>query len=438
MATVIGIVVLVVGLLVSIALHEVGHMVPAKKFGVRVSQYFVGFGPTLWSRHGKETEYGVKAIPLGGYVRLIGMIPPADKVKPVKVKGWAGRTIADAREAAVEEIHEGEDHRAFYHLTWWRKVIVMAGGPLVNLVLAVLLFTATLSFIGAPTSTLTVDSVVPCVPAAGAVECSADDPESPAAAAGLEAGDTITAVDGTDVETWDEATAIIGASAGETIDVDVVRDGETVTLDVTPEERERVVYDDAGQPVTDDAGNPVTETVGYMGMYSEVQTQRQPLTAGAELTWDYLGQTIQVIVTLPEHLYHTTRAAFGLEDRDASSVIGVVGVGQVAGEIASADVEGYGLKHKVGDMMMLLGGLNLALFAFNMIPLVPLDGGHIASALWQAIKNGWARVRGLAKPAPVDVARMMPFAYAMFGFLMLMGVILIYADIVAPVTVAGS
>ncbi|MDE0573398.1 site-2 protease family protein [Demequina sp. B12] len=435
MATVIGVVVLIVGLLVSIALHEVGHMVPAKKFGVRVSEYFVGFGPTLWSRQGKETEYGLKAIPLGGYVKLVGMIPPEDRVKPVKVKGWPGRLIADARDVAVEDIQPGEDHRAFYHLAWWKKVIVMAGGPFVNLALAIVMFTLTLSLIGAPTTTLTVDEVVPCVPAQGSVECSSGDPASPAVEAGLQPGDTIVAVDGEDVTEWDQATAIIADAAGETIPVVVDRNGETVTLDVSPAERERTATDSNGQPLTDSDGNPQTEVVGYMGMYSDVQVLQQPLTAGTVLAWDYLGQTMKVIATLPEQLYHTTRAAFGLEERDASSVIGVVGVGQVAGEIASADVEGYGIVQKIGDMLMLLGGLNLALFAFNMIPLVPLDGGHIASALWQAIKNGWARVRGLAKPAPVDVARMMPFAYGMFGFLMLMGVILIYADIVAPVSV---
>ena len=114
--------------------------------------------------------------------------------------------------------------------------------------------------------------------------------------------------------------------------------------------------------------------------------------------------------------------------------MGVVGVGRTAGEIASAEVEGYGVPEKLADMLMLLGGLNLALFVFNMIPLVPLDGGHIASAVWQAIKNATARVRGAAKPHPVDVARMMPLAYGVFGALMVMTVVLVYADIVAPVT----
>src|SRR5690554_2922032 len=194
MDTIIGIVVLVVGLLVSIALHEVGHMVPAKRFGVRVSEYFVGFGPTLWSRKRGETEYGIKAIPLGGFVRLVKMVPPAERVKPVRGPRWAVSLIADAREASVEEIEPGEDHRAFYHLSWWRKIIVMFGGPVVNLILAVLLFTVVLSTVGTPTASLTVGAVVPCVPAAGSAECAPGDPVSPAAAAGMEAGDTITAV----------------------------------------------------------------------------------------------------------------------------------------------------------------------------------------------------------------------------------------------------
>src|SRR6478735_3976309 len=104
MLQLLGVVIFFVGLLVSIGLHEVGHMLPAKKFGVRVSEYFVGFGPTLWSRKGKETEYGVKAIPLGGYVKLVGMIPPEDAVKPVRGHGRVASIIADARSAAVDEM----------------------------------------------------------------------------------------------------------------------------------------------------------------------------------------------------------------------------------------------------------------------------------------------------------------------------------------------
>ncbi|MDN4473594.1 M50 family metallopeptidase [Demequina zhanjiangensis] len=432
----IGVLVLVVGLLVSIALHELGHMIPAKRFGVLVSEYFVGFGPRLWSRRRGETEYGIKAIPLGGYVRLVGMVPPASAVKPVRIGGWAGRLIEDTRAQAEEEIPAGQDHRAFYHLTWWRKAIVMLGGPLVNLVLAILIFTAVLSFVGLPTQTLQVASVVQCVPAAGTSECTADDPAAPAAAAGIEAGDVFVSADGVALDEWTDLTAYVASHPGEEIALVVDRGGELVDLTVTPASRTVYAADDEGEPLLDAAGEPVTEEIGYLGVYSLTEAQQQPVWSGAELTWQYLGQTMGVIIDLPAQVYHVGRAAVGLEERTADSVIGVVGVGRISGEIASADVDGYSMGERMADMLMLLGGLNLALFAFNMIPLVPLDGGHVASALWQGIKNGWARLRGAARPRPVDVARMMPVAYGVFALLLVMGAVLVYADIVAPVTIA--
>lgn len=421
MATLVGILVLVVGLLVSIALHEIGHMVPAKKFGVRVSEYFVGFGPTLFSRRGRDTEYGVKAIPLGGYVRLVGMIPPEDRVKPVRVRGWAARVIADTRAAAVEEIQPGEEHRAFYQLAWWKKVIVMAGGPLVNLVLAVVIFTVVLTAIGAPAASLTLHSTAPCTPASGADECVEGDPISPAEDAGFVAGDTITAVDGQVVSDWSHASDLIAASPGRSIVIDIDRDGQAMALSVTPAPREVVAEDGS------------VTTVGYLGVYSLVTTQRQSPVAGLVMTGEYLGLTARAVATLPVHVWQVTRAAVGLEERSPEGIMGVIGVGRVAGEISSAQVEGYTMVERMGDLLMLLGALNLALFAFNMIPLVPLDGGHIASALWQGLKNRLARLRGTAPAAPVDVARMMPLAYAVFALLLVMGGILIYADIVAPV-----
>ncbi|WP_430867094.1 M50 family metallopeptidase [Demequina aurantiaca] len=435
MLQVVGILVLLVGLLISIGLHEMGHMIPAKKFGVRVSQYFVGFGPTLWSKQGKETEYGIKAIPLGGYVKLVGMIPPEEAVRPLKVKGRIAELIGDSRAASTEEVLPGEDYRAFYHLAWWKKVIVMFGGPFVNLILALLLFSAVLVGIGTPTATLTVNETVQCVPAVGSAQCEPGDPLSPAAAAGLEPGDQITAIDGLAVTEWPELTEYVAAHPGDTMPLEVIRDGQTETLTVTPTPRERAVTDADGAVVLDDAGAIETETVGYLGVAPEVENVPQGIGAGAALTWDYLGKTFNVVFHLPQNLYHVTLATLGQEDRSTESVIGVVGVGRIASDVASADVEGYGLTEKIADMLMLLGGLNLALFVFNMIPLVPLDGGHIASAIWQAIKNGWARVRSLPKPRPVDVARMMPLAYGVFGLLLVMGVILIVADIVAPVSI---
>jgi membrane-associated protease RseP (regulator of RpoE activity) len=418
MLQVLGIVIFVVGLLVSIGLHELGHMVPAKKFGVRVSQYFVGFGPTLWSRQGKETEYGVKAIPLGGFVRLVGMIPPEEAVEPVKMRGRIGEIIADARSASVDEVLEGEDYRAFYHLTWWRKVIVMFGGPFVNLVLAVLLFTIVQVGVGLPTANHTVSQVATCVPAEPSAACTPTDPASPASIAGLQEGDTITAIDDQPVASWADLTAALAAKPGQTVTIIVDRKGEALALTTT-----LASVDSQGA------------TIGYLGLIPGTDLVPQGPLSGVETTWEYTGAVFKTIATLPVQIYHTTRAMLGMEERNTASVMGIVGVGRISGDIVSANVEGYGAKLKMADMLNLLAGLNLALFAFNMIPLVPLDGGHIASALWQGIKNGWARLRRLPKPRYVDVARMMPLAYGVFGVLIIMGAILVIADIVAPVSI---
>jgi len=425
MLSALGIAFLVVGLVISIALHEVGHLFPAKRFGVKVTEYFVGFGPTVWSRKRGETEYGVKAIPLGGYVRLVGMVPPSSAVKPLRVRGWMRDLIEDARAASEAEIGD-DDARAFYHLAWWRKVIVMSGGPVVNLIIAVFLFTVVLSGIGVPTQTLTVSDTVACIPATGTSECAVGDPASPATIAGLQAGDTFVSVDGTELDSWSDLTTYVAARPGVLIDVVVDRDGALVHLALTPAARERATADDAS----------VTETVGYMGVYSAEARERQPLMTGVTLTGDYMGQTFAVVARLPQELWHVSLAAVGLEERSNTSVMGLVGVGRAAGDVASSDVSGVSLLDKFQQELLLLAGLNLALFVFNTIPLVPLDGGHIASAIWQAIKNGWARSRNAARPAPVDVARMMPVAYGVFGILILMTIVLVYADIVAPVSVA--
>src|SRR6478609_11800155 len=235
MAYLVGVLIVVVVLALSIGLHEVGHMVPAKKFGVRVSQYMVGFGPTLWSRTKGETEYGVKAIPLGGYVRLVGMYPPA----PPGAKqsdGFFGRMVQDAREMSAEEILPGQEPRAFYNLSVPKKVVVMFGGPFMNLVIAFVLMTVVLVGIGSPQATTTVGLVPQCVTPASApadYECTADDPLTPAAEAGLEPGDTIVSFDGEPVTSWDSLVGKVTGAAGETVPVVVERDGERTTLEIT-------------------------------------------------------------------------------------------------------------------------------------------------------------------------------------------------------------
>jgi len=434
MAYFVGVLVMVVGLLVSIALHEVGHMVPAKKFGVRVSQYMVGFGPTLWSRTKGETEYGVKAIPLGGYVRLVGMYPTPDAVGNPAVRNWFGRVAQDAREASGEEIRPGEDHRAFYRLSAPKKLVVMLGGPVMNLVIAVVLLGVVLVGIGIPTATSTVSAVTPCVPAAGSQECAPADPKSPAVAAGFEAGDAITSFDGVAVDSWVQLSGLTRGSGGKTVQVVVERRGVAQTLTVSPALLERPVVDANGAAVVAADGTTRTEPVGYLGIGPEFALQRQPVSAIPEAVGAAVVGTAAVVVALPARVVDVAQSAFGSQARSQDSIIGPVGIGRIAGEVAADGGGDFGLTGQILTMLSLLASLNIALFVFNLIPLLPLDGGHVAGALWEGARRQVAKVRGLPRPRPVDVARMMPLAYGVFLLLTGVGVLLIYADIVRPVT----
>src|SRR5690349_8791798 len=177
-----GVVIFAVAILASIGLHELGHMIPAKKFGGKVTQYFIGFGPTVWSKQIGETEYGVKAVPLGGYVKIVGMLPPAateladtvevdaDGNQVVKVRksntGMFTQLISDARAAEWEHVKPEDTDRLFYKLPWWKKVVVMAGGPSVNIAIAFLIFAgifATYGNAGDPTVETTVQEVQGCI-----------------------------------------------------------------------------------------------------------------------------------------------------------------------------------------------------------------------------------------------------------------------------------
>ncbi len=434
MAYVIGVLVLVLGVLVSIALHEVGHMVPAKRFGVRVSQYMVGFGPTLWSRTRGEPEYGIKAIPAGGYVRLIGMYPTPEAVGSPPVRGFFSRMAADAREASAEEILPGQDHRAFYRLSTPKKLVVMLGGPVMNLVIAVVLLAVTFVGIGTPASSTTLASVSACVLPADstATECTDSDPAAPGAAAGLLPGDTVVSYDGVAIDSWDELSGLIRGSADEAVPIVVERDGEQVALTVTPVVADRPVVDDDGQVVTDDAGATVTSSVGFLGISPGTELQRQPVSEVLTVTGDAVWQTVKAVVTLPANIGSVAQAAFGGQ-RDDTGVLGPVGIARLAGSVASTDTPGVGIAERVASILSLLASLNIALFVFNLVPLVPLDGGHIAAALWEGIKRQVARLRKLPRPRPADAARLQPLALAVFVLLGGVGVLLAYADIVNPV-----
>ncbi len=438
MAYLVGVLIIFVGVLLSIGLHELGHLVPAKKFGVRVPQYMVGFGPTLWSFKRGETEYGIKAIPLGGYVRLVGMYAPGDPRRDQR-KGRLAEFVQSARDASAEEILPGEEHRAFYNLSTPKKLVVMFGGPFVNLVIAFVLFVAIFTTFGIQQPTSTLGSVSQCVlPATAPADatCADDSAPAPAAAAGLLPGDTITQWDGHEITSWEQLTQLIGKSGERTVAITFIRGSETLTTQATPIVEKRPIYDDMGRLVTDATGEMVLADKGFMGMGSLVERRPVPLADSVEYFGQQLKMTGQIIVRLPQRLVDVAQAAFGTAERDPNSVVGLVGIGRFAGELASQDT-GSGVAETAASLALLVASLNLALFAFNMIPLPPLDGGHIASALYEGARRQVARVRGRGNTGPADTARLLPVAYVMFFVLTGMGLLLIYADIVNPIRLFG-
>lgn len=428
MAYVVGVVVIVVGVLVSIALHEVGHMVPAKKFGVRVSQYMVGFGPTIWSKTKGETEYGLKWIPLGGYVRLVGMYPTDEAVDAKKPTTWWGRMAAEARGASAEEIPPGEDHRAFYRLSVPKKLVVMFGGPTMNLVLAMVLMGIAMVGIGLPTQTTTLSAVEACVKTAAQATCPDDAAPSPAKAAGLQPGDTIVAWVGHEVDSWADLSSAIRASSG-SVQVVVERDGQQMTLPVVVEEVSR----DADGYVVAAGSSAAVTTTGYVGIGPTERVQRQPVwevpTTVGNMAWQVGG----IVVRLPQQVWSVADRTVHGEDRGAESVLSIVGLGRIAGETTSVEGNGINTSDRVWMLLQIIAALNVSLFVFNLIPLPPLDGGHIAAALWEGARRQVSRLRGTVRTRPADSARLVPVGYAVFALFAIMGVLLIWADLVNPV-----
>ncbi len=435
MLELIGILLFALLIAASIALHELGHLIPAKKFGVKVTQYMIGFGPTLWSKVKGETQYGFKAVPLGGYIRMVGMLPPGpDGMSREMSTGRFGAMISDARRQSVMEIEPGEESRAFYLLPVRKRVIIMLGGPFMNLLLAFILFGIVLVGIGIPAPSLQVRNVAECTPASAAAatvplpsgQCPTGTVPSPAVVAGIEPGDTIIAIDGNPAVDWNETTTWIRAHAGAVATFTVERDGQQLNLPVTIATAER--------PVIDDQGNPTDEvvTAGYVGLGPEYAWVAQPWSAVPAYMWDITVRSVEALVTLPVKLYDlVSNTLIGGEDRSMDSPVSVVGVSRLGGDIAALDEP---LTAKVATFLGLAASLNLFLFLFNLLPILPLDGGHVASALYEAIRRKIAHVRGRPDPGPVDTARLLPVAYVVAGALLLMGVIVIWADLVKPIS----
>jgi membrane-associated protease RseP (regulator of RpoE activity) len=451
--TVLGIVAFAAGLLFSIAFHEYGHFFWARKFGMRVPQFMVGFGPTVFSRTRGETEYGVKAVPLGGYIRIIGMIPPAEENESTRATRMRS-FIAEVRGAALDDVRPGDEGRVFYAKPWWQRVIVMFAGPFHNLVLAVLLFTVLLTVVGTSVLTTTVRTVPACVlPATAAVQtqsgtdpctvpidpagqtCEAGTPgcalpqQSPAAAAGLRPGDTIVAIDGqsldpTAYDSWLTVQEAIRTSPGQPLDLTIERAGARQQVTVTP--IANTVYAD---PTDATEG---TTTAGYLGVSPSGALARQDLADVPAYFGTVVTHAVERLVEIPERIPQLFRAAFLGEERDPNGPIGVVGVGRISGEVFS--IPELTTLEKVSTFLQLLASINLVLFLFNLLPIYPLDGGHVAGALYEKVRAVVARLRGRPDPGPFDIARLMPVAYVVAGLFVVLSGLLLIADIVNPIT----
>ncbi|WP_370248723.1 RIP metalloprotease [Nocardioides sp.] len=445
-----GVVVFVLAILISIGLHEFGHLIPAKRFGGRVTQYFIGFGPTLWSRQRGETEYGIKAIPLGGYVKIVGMLPPAPAEVDAPVgpdgrpitrmrdtsTGLFTQLVSDARAAEWEIVRPEDEDRLFYRMAWWKKVIVMAGGPTVNLLIAFFLFWGLFAFYGQQSVEVAegppvVDEVSACVipydAAAPERACTDADPPSPAARAGLEPGDVITAFNGTPVTSWEQLRELIRGNADGSAVIDYERDGRplSATTSTTVELR------------PDPDSDATLREVGFLGVTPVTRVVTE--YGGPLYTLRELGgmtvDSIRSLVELPVKVVGVGKAILGLEERAVDSPVSIVGGSRFAGETASA--QDFPVGDKIASLVALIAGFNLFIGVLNFVPLLPLDGGHIASALWEAVRRGIARLRRRPDPGHVDAARLLPIAYVVGVALLVMGVVLIVGDLVVPVSLQG-
>jgi membrane-associated protease RseP (regulator of RpoE activity) len=360
------------------------------------------------------------------------MLPPAPDRDPGTVRpsntGMFAQLMSDARSAEYELVEPGDEDRLFYKLAWWKKIIIMGSGVMTNLVIALLLFAFVFMVHGAPTPTTTVSGVSKCVVAVTKAnenqlqpKCTSKDPVAPALHAGIKPGDRIVSFNGTPIRAWSTLQEQIRGNDAGAATIVVKRNGHLLTLHTSTLVSPR-----------QDPNNPQKiSRVGFLGVVPTVHNVRQGpgfvVSTMASGTWT----TVKTLGTMPVKLYHVGRAALGLEQRDQNGPMSVVGAGRVAGEVASAHQAT--VADRFFSLLLLIAGLNLFLGLFNLVPLPPLDGGPIAATLYEAARRGVARMLHRPDPGFVDSAKLLPVTYVMAAVILLMSVVLIYADIVAPV-----
>jgi len=390
-----GVIAFVVALLLSIMLHEAGHFGFAKAFGMKATQFFLGFGPTLWSVRRGETEYGVKAIPAGGFVKIVGMTP-------------------------LEEVAPGDERRAFYRQPAPQRAVVLAAGSVVHFLIAFVLLLVLFAGIGPTVTTTTVAGVSPCVPATVKDRCAPGDTASPAVLAGLRPGDRIVAFEGRPVQSWLSFSRDVRAHGGDRVALVVERNGQRLTLHPT--------VATAARPGLDDPGR--TEQVGVLGIAPGDERRRESLGGGladsGRLFRDSVTGTFTALGKVPASIPKLFSAERGLD-----SPTSVVGIGRLSGEVATAKTVDW--LDRVSTFLLIIASLNIFVGIFNLLPLLPLDGGHLAILGFEQARYGVYRALGRSGPGRVDLTKLLPAAYLVIVAFVGLSLLLIAADIVNPI-----
>jgi len=371
---VVGGLIVILGMISMIMIHEGGHFLAAKAVDMKVTEFFFGFGPKLWSTTRGETEYGIKAFPLGGYVRIVGMNP-------------------------YEEVAPEDMGRTYREKPFWAKSVVVLAGVFSHIVVAFLIYFVLFTMIG-------FDTGEPTTEVAFVSETLSEESTtpSPASAAGLREGDLIVTLDGIDTPTWDELVDAIAARPAESVTIEVIREGMLVELSATLAMRE-----DADGAVSGWLGiSPVSlverERVGPIrGLGESGAALAKAVDQSARGMWHLFGNLGSLV----------TATIDGDQERiDANRPLSVVGLGRLGAQSG---------RFGIGIPLELVALINIFVALFNVLPIYPLDGGHFAVAVYE-------KVRGRAP----DVRKLAPVAAAVVIFMILLGVFAIYLDIAHP------